>query len=126
MRQFLVPGCDTGGKPGIQSAGQDGVNLMNGKQMMQLQLHVRLPPPEFAKGVYNQSMPGYRCRNSDSKRTGLAMSYPLGAKLCLIDVLQDPSRIGQEQFPRRVQTDSARQSLEQQESHLPLQILDLS
>src|ERR1700719_2383218 len=104
MRQILVPWCETSGKPGIQSAGEDGFNLMNRKQMMQLQLHVRLPAPEFAKGVYDQSMPGYRSGNSDSKRTGFAKGYPLGAKLRVIDVLQDTSRIGQKQFPRRVQS----------------------
>src|SRR6266851_1792102 len=112
MCQILVPRRETGGKSSIQSAGQDGVNLINRKQMMQLQLHVRLPAPEFAKGVYNYSMPGYRRRNSDSKRTGLAMGYPLGAKPRLIDVLQDATRIAQKQFPRRVQSDSSGQSIE--------------
>src|SRR6266404_5323348 len=112
MCQILVPRCETSGKPSIQSAGQDGFNLINRKQMMQLQLHVRLPAPEFAKGVYNYSMPGYRSGNSDSKRTGFAMGYPLGAKLRLIDVLQDATRIGQKQFPRRVQSDTSWQSIE--------------
>ena len=96
MRQFLVPGCHTGDKPGIQSAGQDGLDLMNRKQMMQLQRRVRLAAAEFAKGVYDQSMPGYRGRNADAKRTGLATGYPLGATLRFFDVMQDPSRIAQE------------------------------
>src|ERR1700738_3360882 len=112
MCQILVPWCETSGIPSIQSTGQDGFNLMNRKQMMQLQHHVRLPAPEFAKGVYNQSMPGYRSGNSDSKRTGFAMGNLLGAKLRLIDVLQDAPRISQKQFPRRVQSDSAWQSIE--------------
>jgi hypothetical protein len=120
MCQILVPWCETSGKPSIQSAGQDGFNLMNRKQMMQLQLHVRLPAPEFAKGVYNQSMPGYRSGNSDSKRTRFAKGYPLGASLRLIDVLQDTSRIAQKQFPRRAQSNSSGQSVEQEESHLAL------
>jgi hypothetical protein len=47
-------------------------------------------------------VPRYRSGNSDSKRTGFATGYPLGAKLRLIDVLQDSTRIGQKQFPRRV------------------------
>jgi hypothetical protein len=80
--------------------------------MMQLQLHVRLPTPQFAKGVYNQSMPGYRSGNSDSKCTGFAMGYPLGAKLRLIEVLQNATRIVQKQFPGCVQSDTSRQSIE--------------
>src|SRR3981189_637793 len=99
MCQILVPWCETSGKPSIQSAGQDGFNLMNREQMMQLQLHVRLPAPEFAKGVYNQYMPGHGSGNSDSKRARFAIDYPLGAALRLIDVLQDTSRIGQKNFP---------------------------
>jgi len=96
MRQFVVPGCDACGKPRIQSAGQDGFDLMNRKQMMQLQLHVGLPTPQFAKSVYHHPVPGYRGRNADAKRTGLAMGDPPGATLRLIDVLQDASRIAQE------------------------------
>jgi hypothetical protein len=38
--------------------------------------------------------------------------YPLGTKLRLIDVLQDPKRIDQKQFPRRVQSDTSWQSIE--------------
>src|SRR5229473_6673448 len=112
MCQILVPRRETGGKSSIQSAGQDGFNLINREQMMQLQLHVGLPAPEFAKGVYNQSMPGYRSGNSDSKRTGFAKGYPLGASLRLIDVLQDTSRIAKKQFSRRAQSNSPRQSVE--------------
>src|SRR5258708_30975432 len=112
MRQILVPRCETSGEPSIQSARQDGFNLINRKQMMQLQLHVRLPTPQFAKGVYNQSMPGYRSGNSDSKRTSFAMGYPLGTNLCLIDVVQDASGIAQKYFSRRVQSESSGQSLD--------------
>ena len=50
MCQILVPWRETGGKSSIQSAGQDGFNLINRKQMLQLQLHVRLPTTQFAKG----------------------------------------------------------------------------
>src|ERR1700730_17796881 len=120
MRQILVPWCETSGKPRIQSAGQDGFNLMIRKQMMQFQLYVRLAAPEFAKGVYNQSMPGYGRGNSDSKRTRFAKGYPLSASLRLIDVLQDTSRIAQKQFPRRAQLNSPGQSVEQEETHLAL------
>src|SRR5258708_21230511 len=80
MCQILVPRCETGGKSSIQSAGQYGFNLIDRKEMMQLQLHVRLPTPQFAKGVYNQSMPGYGTRNSDSKRTALVLDYTLAPK----------------------------------------------
>src|SRR5229473_8185610 len=112
MCQILVPRRETGGKSSIQSAGQDGFNLINRKQMVQLQLHVGLPAPQFAKGVNHQSMPGYRSGNSDSKRTSIAIGYSLGTNLCLIDVVQDATRIGQKQFPRRVQSDSSGQSIE--------------
>src|SRR5258707_10460336 len=89
MCQILVPRCETGGKSSIQSAGQDGFNLINRKQMKQLQLHVGLPAAQFAEGVNHQSMPGYRSGNSDSKCTGLAVGYPRVAKLRLVDVFQD-------------------------------------
>src|ERR1700676_5304752 len=106
MPQILVPWCEISDKPSIESAGQDAFNLVNRKQMMQLQFRVRLPAPEFAKGVYNQSMPGYRSGNSDSKGTRLAKGNPLGASLRLIDVLQDTSRIAQKRFPCRAQSNS--------------------
>src|SRR4029077_4400975 len=120
MRQILVPWCEISDKPSIQPAGQDGFNLMNRKQMMQLQFRIRLPAPEFAKGVYNQSMPGYRSGNSDSKCTRFTKGYPLGAPLRLIDVLQDTSRIAQKQFSSRAQSNSPGQSVEQKESQLTL------
>ena len=93
--------------------------------MMHRQLHVWLPAPEFAKRVRNHAMPRERHRNSDAKRTGFAKGYPLGAPLRLFDVLQDASRVAQEQRPRRAQSDSSGQSVEQEESNLPLQILNL-
>src|SRR5260370_24332857 len=98
MCQILLPRCETSGKPSIQSAGQDGFNLIKRKQMMQLQLHVRLPAPELAKGVYNQSMPGYRRGNYDSKRTGFAMRYPLRANRSLIPYMQPASPIVRKRF----------------------------
>src|SRR5260370_355926 len=84
-----------GDNANAQSARQDRFSLINRKQMMRLQLHVRLPTPQFAKGVYNQSMAGYRSGNSDAKRTSFAMGYSLGTNLCLIDVVQDASGIAQ-------------------------------
>src|SRR5882762_1548821 len=98
---------------------------MNGDQVLEHQLHIRLLAPEFAKRVHNQPMPGDRCRNSNSKGTGFAEGYSLGAALRLIDVLQDTSRIVQEQFPRRIESDASGQSVEQEEPQLPLQISDL-
>jgi hypothetical protein len=65
-------------------------------------------------------MPGYRSGNSDSKRTRFAKCYPLRAPLCFIDILQNTSRIAQKQFSRRAQSNSSGQSVEQEESHLPL------
>src|SRR6476646_10586866 len=92
---------------------------------MQHELHVWLPAAELAKGVDHQSMPGHRGRDADSKCAGLAKSDPFGAPLRLLDVLQDASRVAQEQLPRLTQSDAPRQSVEQEEPHLPLQILDL-
>jgi len=85
-----------------------------------------MPASEFAKGVHNQPMPGHRRGNSDPKCTGFAKSYPLGTAPCLVDVLQDASRIVQEQRPCRAQSNSSRQSVEEEESDLSLQILDLT
>ncbi len=125
MRQVLVPRCDRGGKPRIQSVGQDGLNLVDREQMMHHQLYVWLPTPEFAERVRNHSMPRERHSDADSQCTGVAKGDQLGASLRLIDVLQDTSCIAQEQFPSRAQSDSSGQSVEQEEPHLPLQILDL-
>jgi hypothetical protein len=111
MRQVLVPRCDRGGKPHVQSVGQDGVNLVHGKQMVHHQLHVWLPAPEFAKRVQHHPMPRKRRGNADAERTGLAKGDPLGASLRLIDVLQDTSRVAQKHFPRRAQSDSSGQSV---------------
>jgi len=87
MCQILVPGSQRGGKPKIQAPGQDRFNLMNGKQMLQHQFHVRLPAAELAKGVHNQTMPGHCRGNADPKRTGPAMSDPLGASFRLVDLM---------------------------------------
>jgi hypothetical protein len=87
--------------------------------MMQFQHHVRLPAPEFAKGIYDQPVPRNRSGNSNSKRASFAMGYPLGAKRRLMDVLQDTSHVVQKQLPSRVQSDSSRQSVEEGESNLP-------
>src|SRR5689334_15218772 len=99
--EILVPRRHRGSKPSIQSIRHEGFDLMNGHQMLKHQLHIRLLASEFAKSVYNQPMPGDRRRNSDSKRAGFAERYSLGASLRVIDVLEDTSRIVQEQFPRR-------------------------
>jgi hypothetical protein len=93
--------------------------------MMKHQLHVWLTTPEFAKRTDHQSMPGNRCRNPDSKRTSLAESDPFGAALCVVDFLQNATRIAQEHLSCFAQSHSARQPFEQKESHLPLEILDL-
>src|SRR5258708_1269283 len=115
MCQIITQRYETG-ESSIQLAGRDGFNLTNRKQMMQLDLRVWLTAPEFAKGVNNYPMPGYRRGNSDSKRTDFAQGDPLGAKLCIINVLQNASNIGQKQFARFVQSNSSRQSVEQGES----------
>src|SRR6201987_3447289 len=98
LREFpickvLVPRSETGRKPNIKSAGQDSFDLMNGKEVVQLQRHARLAAPEFAKGVYNHSMPGHRSCDPDSKGTRFAMRNPLRANLPLINVSQDTSRV---------------------------------
>jgi hypothetical protein len=93
--------------------------------MMHRQLHVWLPAPEFANRIRNHAMPRERHGNSDAKRTGFAKGYPFGAPLRLIDVLQDATRIAQEQRARRAQSDSAGQPVEQEKSQLFLQVLNL-
>jgi hypothetical protein len=125
MCQLRVPRGDRGYEAGIQPSGQDGFDLVNGQRVLQHQLHVGLPAAEFTKGVYDQSVPGHRGGNADSKRTGLAESDPLPASFRLIDFVQDASRVAQEQFPGRAQADASGQSIEQEESHLLLEILDL-
>ena len=126
MCQVFVPRDNTGRKANVQSAGQDGFNLVNRNQMMKFHLRVRLRAPELAEGVYNHAMPGYRSGNADSKRTRFAMRNPLRAKLRLINVLQDTPRIGQKQLTRFVQSNSSRQSIEQGESKFFFQILNLA
>jgi hypothetical protein len=56
---------------------------------------------------------------------GLAKGNPFGASPRLVDIVQDTSRVAQEQCPRRAQSNATRQSVEQEESDLLLQILDL-
>src|SRR5689334_5065527 len=92
---------------------------------MHHQLDVWLTTPEFANRGHNQPMPREGECNAESKRADLAQGCPLGTTLRLLDVLQDASRIVQEQCPRSAQSNAARQPVEQEESDLPLQILDL-
>jgi hypothetical protein len=92
---------------------------------MQREFHVWVSTSEFAKHIDDRAMPRHRRGNADSKRTGLAKGHPFGAPPRLVDVLQDTSRVAQEQRPRRAQSNATRQSVEQEESDLPLQILDL-
>jgi hypothetical protein len=104
-----VPRRDGGGKPHVQSIGHHGFNLMHRHQMMEHELDVRLPAPEFAKRVHNQPMPGHRRRDADSKRARLAESNPFGAAPRVVDVLQNASRIAQEHLSCFAQSHSARQ-----------------
>jgi len=92
---------------------------------MQHELDVRVATSEFAKRLDDRAMPGHRCGDADSKRAGLAKGYPFGAPPRLVDVVQDTPRVAQEQFSRRAQSNATRQSVEQEESDLLLQILDL-
>ena len=66
-----------------------------------------------------------RRRDADSKRARFAKGNPLCASLRLFDVLQNASRIIQKYVPRLAQSDSSRQSVEQEEAHLPFQVLNL-
>src|ERR1700686_3584153 len=92
---------------------------------MKHEFHVWVATSEFAKHIYDRAMPGHRRGDPDSKRTGLAKGNPFGASPRLVDVVQDTSRVAQEQFPRRAQSNASRQSVEQEEPDLPLQVLNL-
>ena len=92
---------------------------------MQHELNAWLPAPKFTKRVHHQAVPRYRGCDADSKSAGLAEGDPLGAPLRVIDVLQDAPGIAQEHLSGVAQSHSPRQSFEQEESHLPLEILDL-
>jgi hypothetical protein len=92
---------------------------------MKHEFHVWVATSEFTKHIDDRAMPGHGRGDADSKRTGLAKGNPFGASPRLIDVLQDTSRITQEQLPRCTQSNAAWQSVEQEESDLPLHILDL-
>jgi hypothetical protein len=97
---------------GIQPAKLNGIDLFDGPQGLEVQLHVRLPAPEPAKGVWNHSMPGEHFHKPDSQHSRLAGGYPLGAHLRLINVLQNTSCIAQVQFPCCGQFHSPRQPVE--------------
>jgi hypothetical protein len=99
--------------------------LVNRHHVVKHEFHVWVATSEFAKHIYDRAMPGHRRGDPDSKRTGLAKGNPFGASPRLVDVVQDTSRVAQEQFPRRAQSNATRQSVEQEESDLLLQILDL-
>jgi len=92
---------------------------------MNHQLDVWVPSPEFAEGVHDQAMPGHRCCNADAKSTRLTKGHPFGTTLRLVDVLQDASRIVQEQSPSRTESDASGQSIEQEKPQLSLQVPDL-
>src|SRR6202158_944687 len=92
---------------------------------MKREFHVGVATSEFAKHTDDRAMPGHRRGDADSKCTGLAKGHPFGASPRLVDVVQDTSRVAQEQCPRRAQSNATRQSVEQEESDLLLQILDL-
>jgi len=92
---------------------------------MNHQLDVWVPSPEFAEGVHDQPVPGHRRGNADAKGTRLTEGQPFGTTLRLVDVLQDASRIVQEQSPSRAESDASGQSVEQEKPQLSLQVLDL-
>src|SRR5580693_7267550 len=92
---------------------------------MKHELDVWVSSSEFAKHIDHRAMPGHGRGDADSKRPGLAKGHPFGASPRLVDVVQDTSRVAQEQCPRRAQSNATRQSVEQEESDLLLQILDL-
>ena len=81
---------------------------------MKHEFHVWVATPEFAKHIYDRAMPGHGRGDADSKRTGLAKGNPFGASPRLVDVVQDTSRVAQEQCPRRAQSNATRQSVEQE------------
>ena len=92
---------------------------------MQHELHPWLPAPKLAERVHDHAVPRNRRCDADAKRPGLAEGDVLRPSLRLLDVLQDASRVVQEQFPRRAQPDASGQSVEQEKSQLPFQVLDL-
>src|SRR3984893_15708138 len=93
---------------------------------MKHEFHVWVATSEFAKHIDDRAMPGHRRGDPDSKRTRLAKGHPFGASPRLVDVVQDTSRVAQEQFPRRAQSNATRQSVEEEKPDLLLQILDLA
>ena len=76
--------------------------------MMHDELHVRLTTAEFAKCVGHHAVPRHSGRDADSKRPRFAEGDPLGAALRVFDVLQDASRVVQEQRSSRTQSNAAR------------------
>src|ERR1700750_1429394 len=98
---------------------------MHGHHVVQHELNAWLPAPKFTERVYHHDAPRVRRGNPDSKPPGLAEGDPLGAPLRIIDVLQDASRIAQEHLSGFAQSHASRQSVEQHESHLSLEILNL-
>ena len=95
MRQILSQRYQAGGKSGIQLARPHAFNLMDGEQVVQFQLNVRLPAAELAKGVDDQPVPGQARGNSNPKRADFAVRDPFGTQLRFLDFSQDPPRIGQ-------------------------------
>src|SRR6185295_13982204 len=98
---------------------------MNREQMMYEELHVGLMTAKFAKRVGHHAVPRHSGRDADAQRPRFAEGDPLSTSRRVFDVLQDASRVVQEQRSSRTQSNAARQSVEQRKANLPLQILDL-
>jgi hypothetical protein len=75
---------------------------------MKYEFHVWMATSEFTKHIDDRAMPGHGRGDADSKRTGLAKGHSFGAAPRLVDVVQDTSRVAQEQLPRRAQPDATR------------------
>src|ERR1700752_2297252 len=92
---------------------------------MKLQVGLRMPSAEIPEGIGNEAVPRRALRETDPQRSREPTRRPPGADRCFAHFLEDPPAVLQENLPGRAQANAARQQVEQLESDLMVQALDL-
>src|SRR5258708_37533360 len=110
----------------VQPARADGFDLVQRDQRTDLQLCLRAPSAELPEGVGNRAVPRRALRETHPQRTDQSARRTAGASRRLVHVLENPTAVLHEDLPTRAQANAPWQAVEQLESDLPLQVLDLT
>jgi hypothetical protein len=113
-------------EPGVQSARSDGLELMQAWQRVQLQLGVVIVLSKQAERVRDHASPGCILGESDPQRSRLAARHTLGALGRLVQLLKNSPRLIKEQSTGRTDLHTATEPIEQLETDLTFEVLNLS